>query len=134
GEGKLDLDSRISRWLGDEPWFSKLPNGPDLTLRMLLNHSSGVPNHVDEKGFFLRAMKEADRNIKYDELLTFILGKKPLFPAGKGYKYADTNYILVGLIVEKVTGNSLYDEVSRRLLKPLGLTQTYPANANTSPI
>ena len=134
GEGKLDLDSKISRWLGAEPWFSKLPNSGDITLRMLLNHSSGVPNHVDEKSFFKTAMKEAARDIKYAELLTFILGKPPLFPAGKGYSYTDTNYILIGLIVEKVTGNTLYNEISARLLKPAGLGQTYPSNKNETPI
>ena len=134
GEGKLDLDGKISRWLGGEAWFSKLPNSRDITLRMLLNHSSGVPDHVDEKGFFKTAMREAGRDVRYDELLTFILGKPPLFPAGTGYSYSDTNYILIGLIVEKVTGNSLYNEISTRLLRPQGLGRTYPSNKNEAPI
>ena len=46
GRGDLDLDAPISDWLGDEPWFSHLPNGPDLTLRLLMNHVSGVPDHL----------------------------------------------------------------------------------------
>jgi D-alanyl-D-alanine carboxypeptidase len=134
GEGKLNLDEKISRWLGDKSWFPKLPNSPDITLRMLLNHSSGIPNHVEEKSFFKASLKDAGRDIKYEELLNFILDKRPLFPAGTGYSYADTNYIIVGLIVEKATGNTLYDEVSRRLLKPLELNNTYPTNMNVVPI
>ena len=133
-EGKLDLDTKIEHWLGDRAWFARLPNAKDITLRMLLQHSSGIPNHVEEKSFFKAAVKGVDRDIKYEDLLTFILDKKPLFPAGKGFYYADTNYILVGLIVEKVTGNTLYDEVSQRLLKPLGLSHTYPTNTNATPI
>ena len=133
-EGKLNLDTKIEHWLGQNIWFPKLPNAKDITLRMLLNHSSGIPNHVEEKSFFPAAVKGVNRDIKYEELVTFILGKKPLFPAGKGYYYADTNYILVGLIVEKATGNTLYDEISRRLLKPLGLVHTYPTNTNATPV
>jgi len=133
-EGKLSLDEKISRWLGDRLWFAKLPNGSDITLRMLLNHSSGIPNHVDEKSFFKTTEKEADRDIKYEDLLTFILGKPAPFPAGKGYNYSDTNYILIGLVVEKVTGNTLYDEIGKRFIKPLGLTHTFPSNTRNAPI
>src|ERR1041384_1718585 len=46
-QGKLNLDEKISKWLGNETWFSRLPNSKDITVRMLLNHSSGIPNHVE---------------------------------------------------------------------------------------
>ena len=84
-EGKLDLDTKIEHWLGDRAWFARLPNAKDITLRMLLQHSSGIPNHVEEKSFFKAAVKGVDRDIKYEDLLTFILDKKPLFPAVKGF-------------------------------------------------
>lgn len=126
--GKLNLDEKIERWLGNEKWFAHLPNAKDITLRMLLNHSSGIPNHVEEKNFFNEATKNSETDIKYEDLLVYVLDKKPLFAAGKGYYYADTNYILVGLIVEKVTGKTLYDEITRRFLKPLNLNQTIPSN------
>jgi Beta-lactamase class C and other penicillin binding proteins len=45
-EGKLKLDDKIQTWLSSEPWFNQLPNAKDITLRMLLNHSSGIENHV----------------------------------------------------------------------------------------
>jgi D-alanyl-D-alanine carboxypeptidase len=127
-EGKLDLDEKIERWLGNEKWFAQLPNAKEITLRMLLNHSSGIPNHVDDKNFQKAMFKSSAGNIKYEQLFAYVLNKKPLFAAGKGYNYADTNYILVGMIVEAATGKTLYDEITQRILKPLKLDGTIPSN------
>ena len=127
-EGKLNLDDKIERWLGEEKWFGQLPNAKDITLRMLLNHSSGIQNHVDDSSFIKALFKNSAKDIKYEELIAYVLNKKPLFAAGKGYNYSDTNYILIGLIVEKATGEALYDEISNKILKPLKLDQTIPSN------
>jgi len=132
-EGKLKLDDKIQSWLGTEPWFNQLPNAPDITLRMLLNHSSGIENHAEMSSFEKQALKNSARNIKYDELIAYVLKKKPLFPAGQGYNYGDTNYILVGMIIEKVTGRSLYDLIDERILKPYKLARTIPSNSLTLP-
>lgn len=132
-EGKLELDTKIAKWLAERPWFAKLPNATDITVRMLMNHSTGIPNHVDEKNFLSAAMEDVDRDVPFDYLLTFILGKKPLFPAGQGYSYSDTNYILLGMIEEKLVGRAMYDEVSTRFLKPLKLEHTTPSNKNLDP-
>jgi D-alanyl-D-alanine carboxypeptidase len=103
-QGKLKLDEKISTWLGNESWFSRLPNSKDITVRMLLNHSSGIPNHVELPEFERATYKSASRDVDYAELIGYVLNKKPLFPAGQGHYYADTNYILAGMIVEKVAG------------------------------
>ena len=133
-EGKLKLDDKIQSWLGNEPWFNQLPNASDITLRMLLNHSSGIENHADMSSFEKQAFKNSStRNIKYEELIAYVLKRKPLFPAGQGYNYADTNYILVGMIVEKVTGRSLYDLIDEKILKPFKLERTIPSNSLTLP-
>jgi D-alanyl-D-alanine carboxypeptidase len=132
-DGKLNLDDKIEKSLGSEPWFSKLPNASNITLRMLLNHSSGIENHVDVESFRKQLLKSAARNIRYEELVAFILNKKPLFPAGTGFNYADTNYILVGMIIEKVTGRKLYDLIDERILKPFKLDRTIPSNSLTLP-
>jgi D-alanyl-D-alanine carboxypeptidase len=128
-EGKLKLDDKIQTWLASEPWFNQLPNASDVTLRMLLNHSSGIENHADMSSFEKQALKSSARNIKYDELIAYVLKKKPLFPAGQGYNYADTNYILVGMIIEKVTGRSMYDLIDEKILKPYKLERTIPSNS-----
>ncbi len=132
-EGKLNLDEKIERWLGMESWFARLPNAKGITLRMLLNHSSGIPNHVDNGSFQKAMFKSSGKDIKYEELIAYVLDKKPLFAAGKGFSYADTNYILVGMIVERATGKTLYDEIAQRILKPLKLDDTFPSNKNVLP-
>jgi D-alanyl-D-alanine carboxypeptidase len=128
-QGKLNLDEKISTWLGNESWFSRLPNGRDITVRMLLNHSSGIPNHADMPAFEKALFKSASRDIDYSELIGYVLNKKPLFPPGKGYTYGDTNYILAGMIIEKVSGKTLYGLVDELILKPHKLERTIPSNA-----
>lgn len=132
-EGRLDLDTRIDYWLGKQAWFSRLPNAEDITLRMLMNHTSGIPEHVLNPAFTKALFENPDRVWKPEELLTYILDARPLFPAGKGWSYADTNYILVGIIVEQVTQHSLYSEIDRRLIQPLRLEHTAPSISRVLP-
>lgn len=132
-EGKVNLDDKIDHWFKAEPWFPKLPNSNDITVRMLLNHSSGIPDHADDEKFFKALAANPDRTWKPEDLLAFVPGKKALFPAGKGFSYSDTNYILVGMIIERVAGQTLFDEVRRRFLKPLKLEHTVPQEGRVIP-
>ena len=127
-KGQLNLDDKISRWLGSEPWFPQLPNGNDITLKMLLNQSSGIENHADNSNFQKQWLKSAGRNITRPELISYVLNKKPLFPAGTDYGYSETNYVLAGWIIEKVTGKSLADLITDSFIKPFKLSRTAPAN------
>jgi D-alanyl-D-alanine carboxypeptidase len=129
--GALKLDQKIETWLGREPWFSRLPNARDITLRMLMNHSSGVPEHVLHKDFLKALREQPDKVWKPEELVAYILDAKPLFEAGKGWSYADTNYILVGMIFERVTGKTVYGEIARQILNPLHLNSTSPSDSRT---
>lgn len=133
GEKKIDLDEKISRCLGDEEWFSRLPNGADITVRMLMNHTSGIPEHVLLPEFGKAIAADPDRVWRPDELVAYILGEEPRFAAGKGWSYADTNYIVLGMIIEKVTGNAYYDELKKRILVPLGLDDTVPSDSRKIP-
>ena len=132
-EGALELDEKIERWLGREPWFSRLPNGRDITLRMLMNHTSGITEHVTKPAFTRRILAEPDKIWKPEELVAYSLDLPPLFEAGKGWAYADTNYILVGMVFERATGKTVYGEVTRRLLKPFKLKETSPADSRVLP-
>jgi len=130
-EGKLQLDKNISFWLGSKKWFNKLPNNESITLRQLLTHSSGIPNHVEMDTFRLTYQNKPhtrENPFSPEELIEFVLDQEALFPAGTGWHYSDTGYILVGLIIQEVTGNSYYEEVSRRFLEPRQLSQTSPSN------
>jgi len=133
-EGRIDLDAPISEWFGKEPWFHRLPNADEITLRMLLRHQSGLMDHVHSEKFIVMIREKmrrfgADACLSPLELVSIVFDTKPLFPAGQGYAYSDTNYILAGMIIERVTGNSYYEELTQRFIKPLDLNRTSPANS-----
>ena len=125
-ERKLALDDRVEKYLGDEEWFGRLPNGPDITVRMLMNHTSGLVRYEFQPAFTEELAKQPDKTWKPHELIAYILGSEPPFAAGQGWEYSDTNYIVLGMIIEKVTGQPYFTELRRRLLEPLELAQTVP--------
>ncbi|MGV3618398.1 MAG: serine hydrolase domain-containing protein [Fimbriimonas sp.] len=126
-EGRVDLDRPVARVLGKEAWFGRLPNARTLTLRNLMTHTSGIPEHVQLPAFTDRLKQQPDRVWTPPELLAYVEDVKPLFEAGKGWAYADTNFILAAYAVEKETGLQLYGEIERRFLKPLRLQDTLPS-------
>lgn len=131
-ENILNLDDPISKWLKSESWFTKLPNHDEITIRQLLNHTSGLANHVYEKAFaeaFRRNWQTGENPFTPRNLISYILGKEPRFQPGKGWSYSDTGYIIIGLIIEKTTGNSYYQEVRDRFFTPLKLSKTDPSNS-----
>jgi len=123
-EGKIGLDDRIEKYLGRESWFARLPNAKEITVRQLMNHSSGLMRYEFKEQFTRDLTANPERVWKPAELVAYLLDEKPPFEAGKGWDYSDTNYIVLGMIIEKVTGKKFYDEANRRLLKPLKLTDT----------
>ncbi|HET8783779.1 MAG TPA: serine hydrolase domain-containing protein [Pyrinomonadaceae bacterium] len=125
-EGKIGLDDKIEKHLGREPWFSRLPNAKDITVRELMNHTSGLVRYEFKDQFTKDLTANPDKVWKPAELVAYLLDEKAPFEAGKGWDYSDTNYIVLGMIVEKVTGKKFYDEATRRLLKPLKLSDTIP--------
>jgi len=125
-EGKIGLDDKIEEYLGREPWFSRLPNAKDITVRQLMNHTSGLVRYEFKDQFTKDLTANPDKVWKPAELVAYLLDEKAPFEAGKGWDYSDTNYIVLGMIIEKVTGRKFYDEANRRLLKPLKLTDTIP--------
>ena len=125
-EGKLNLDDKIEKYLGGEQWFPRLPNAKDITVRQLMNHTSGLVRYEFKEQFTKDLTTNPDKVWKPAELVSYLLDEKAPFEAGKGWDYSDTNYIVLGMIIEKVTGRKFYDEANRRLLKPLKLTDTIP--------
>lgn len=125
-EGKLRLDDPVSRWLGKEPWLPRLPNGSSVTVRMLLDHTSGIPDHVIQRAFIKDLLAAPTRVWRPEELLAYILDANPYAPAGSAFHYTDTNYILLGMIIERATGSSYYAELERRMLRPLRLAGIVP--------
>jgi D-alanyl-D-alanine carboxypeptidase len=125
-EGKIRLDDKIEKYLSREPWFSRLPNAKEITVRQLMNHTSGLVRYEFKDEFTKDLTADPQKTWKPAELVSYLLDEKPPFEAGRGWDYSDTNYIVLGMIIEKVTGRKFYDEANRRLLKPLKLNDTIP--------
>ncbi len=128
----LDLDRPISTWLGGKPWFSRLPNSASITLRHLLDHGSGLVDHVNLPEF-ATLVAEGNLNPARETLIALVLDREPLFPAGQGFAYTDTGYLLAGMVFEAVTGRTYYGELRRRFLDPLALTLTTPSDHKRLP-
>lgn len=131
--GSVKLDAKVSDFLGHHPWFTRIPNAPDITIRMLMNHSSGVMRYEFKEAFAIDLAKNPDKEWTPSELLQYILDEKATFPAGTGWEYSDTNYILLGLVIEKVTGKKYEDLLDQWILQPLGLKETAPSNKRVLP-
>lgn len=132
-EGTLSLDDKASKWLGKESWYSRLPNAETITVGSLMNHTAGLVEYFEVKSFQDHFPVDPDRIWKPEELVASLLDSKPLFEVGKGWSYADTNYIVLGMVAEKASGKKLFEEIDRRLLKPLILERTIASDNRMIP-
>ncbi len=110
-------------------WYPGLTRANDITLRDLMNHVSGYPDYYP-LDFVDRRMMAA---VVEDELLRQYAGGKLDFEPGTNYSYSNTGYILLGRVVEKVSGESLGAFLDRRIFKPLGMTRTVYELPQTDP-
>jgi len=127
-EGKLDLDARVAEQLAAEH-LADLPGADAWTVRHLLRHESGLPRYVFRPQFWSDLEANPHRSWTPGEQLAYVRGMPPVHAPGKGWAYSDTNYIVLGLLLEQTTGTSVYDEVAQRFLQPLELDQTEPAKS-----
>ncbi|MDX2238700.1 MAG: serine hydrolase domain-containing protein [Hyphomonadaceae bacterium] len=132
--GAIALDQPVSTWLGARDWFRRIANADALTLRLLLSHASGLPDHMGTPALAqaLAALFDAegpDAWLTPEQALRFILDAPALHAPGAGFAYSDTNYVLAGLAIEAATGETLYDLAMRLVLAPLDLRATEPAIA-----
>ncbi|USL16574.1 MULTISPECIES: serine hydrolase [Bacillus cereus group] len=130
GENRLNLDDSIEKWL---PGVIQ-GNGYDakqITVRQMLNHTSGIAEYSKSK--------EADftnpkRIYTAEELVKIGLSAPPDFAPGTGWSYSNTGYVLLGMLIEKVTGNSYAEEIENRIIEPLELSNTFlPGNSSVIP-
>ena len=123
GEGRLSLDDTVGRRLP-----GVVPNGGEITIRQLLNHTSGLAD-FESNPRYLKPYLTGNFGHYWSprQLVKIGVAHKPLFNPGKGWSYSNTNYVVAQLIVEKLTGKPLGIEMKRRIFQPLGLDQTsYP--------
>ncbi|MGH1280558.1 serine hydrolase domain-containing protein [Bacillus basilensis] len=131
GENRLNLDDSIEKWL---PGVIQ-GNGYDakqITVRQILNHTSGIADYVRSKEADL--LTNTKKSFTAEELVKIGLSLPPDFAPGKGWLYSNTGYVLLGILIEKVTGNSYSEEIENRIIEPLELSNTFlPGNSSVIP-
>ncbi|MEU8772326.1 serine hydrolase domain-containing protein [Streptomyces sp. NPDC048606] len=123
GEGKIALDSPVETYLPNLLRGDGI-DGRAITVRQLLQHTSGLPNYTDH---LREAVFGEKRHTYYQprELVDIALAHKALFAPGTSWAYNNTNYVLAGLIIEKVTGRPLAEQITQRVIERIGLRNTY---------
>lgn len=115
--GRLSLDKTIADYLPD--LVGRIENADRITLRLMIQHRSGIPNFTDAPGFWGNPTKS------YEESLALISGKPANFEPGEDYEYCNTNYLLINKIMDDVLGYSNFQFIQEEVLTPLQLSNTF---------
>ncbi|MEU8578779.1 serine hydrolase domain-containing protein [Streptomyces asoensis] len=127
-EHRLALTDPVGKWLPGQ-----VRNGGAITLRMLLNHTSGLFDYTEDPAL-VPALTGWDTHVWTSrEILSLVSGHPALFEPGAEWSYSNTNYIAIGAVLEKATGKSLAALVRDRIAEPLGLRHTFYATGSAWP-
>ena len=127
-EGEVSLDDPISDYV------EGVPSGDKITLRQLASMTSGLPDYSQSKEFQKKFSEDFARQWTTKQLLDYAFAMKPAFAPGDGYLYSNTNTVLLGEVVEKVTEQPLEELYATRIWEPLGMTSSsYPDSADLPP-
>ena len=113
-QGKLSLEDPLSKWLPEYPHVNS-----DITIRQLLNHSSGIYMFWSNKKIWADLEKDKSKIYTAEEVLTYI--KEPYFEPGEGFRYSNTNYLLMAMIITKATNSTLSSELKKHFWQPLNI-------------
>ncbi|MFC1403548.1 MULTISPECIES: serine hydrolase [Streptacidiphilus] len=127
-EHRVRLTDPVARWLP-----GLVPGGQAITVRMLLDHTSGLFNYVNDPDVLKAFTGQDTRTWTPRQLVAAAVRHDPLFAPGTRYSYSNTNYILLGMLVEKASGRSLADLVQERIARPLHLKDTYLTTGSWQP-
>ncbi|MBP0448598.1 beta-lactamase family protein [Kitasatospora sp. RG8] len=135
GEGRIRLDAPVETYLP-----GVVPNGAGISVRQLLNHTSGLFNYndlpeyvpVDQAGLAEWVRVGRWRTFSAPAIVADATSHAPYFAPGRDFHYSNTNYLLAGMLIERTTGRSWNEEVERRIIRPLGLRDT--SMPTTSPL
>jgi D-alanyl-D-alanine carboxypeptidase len=114
-EGKLGLDDPVVKYL------PQVPNGANITIRELLNMTSGLFNYSNDEGFQQALVADPGKVWDPKELVSIAFRHQPYFAPGQGLHYTNTNYILLGMLIEQITGMPVEKAFQQRIFTPLGM-------------
>ncbi|WP_242243263.1 serine hydrolase [Bacillus cereus group sp. BfR-BA-01309] len=130
GENRLNLDDSIEKWLPGVIRGNGY-DGKQITIRQVLNHTSGIADYIQSTDFDIMDTK---KSYTAEEFVKMGISLPPDFAPGKGWSYSNTGYVLLGILIEKVTGNSYSEEIEDRIIEPLELSNTFlPGNSSVIP-
>jgi D-alanyl-D-alanine carboxypeptidase len=137
GEGRLSLDDAVECWLPGVV-AGNGNNGAAITVRQLLQHTSGLYDYTNDLlaqiGSVADYQKFRFASYTPQQLVAMAMTHHPDFAPGQGWNYSNTNYVLIGMIIKKVTGQDWSTEVTDRIIRPLGLRHTFaPGDRTTLP-
>ncbi|MBZ0244234.1 MAG: beta-lactamase family protein, partial [Bacteroidales bacterium] len=115
--GKLSLDKSLAAYLPELK--GRIEHADRITLRMMVQHKSGIPNYTDSFNYWAHPKENND------EKLALILDLPANFEPGEAYQYSNTNYLLLVKIMHKVLGYNSFQYIRQEILKPLELNQTF---------
>lgn len=118
-DGKVGLDDRISKYFPEAP-----PAWRDITVRHLLAHTSGIPDYGAEENTMAKGVIDFRKDYTEDELVRTFAALPLDFPPGSKWRYSNTGYVLLGVLIHRVTGQFYGDVLQERIFKPLGMTAT----------
>ncbi|MDF3288082.1 serine hydrolase domain-containing protein [Streptomyces silvisoli] len=127
-EHRIELTDPVDKWLP-----GLVPNGHAITLGMLLNHTSGLFNHSNDPAVLKTFTGQDTRQWTPQELVAAAVEHGPLFAPGARFSYSNTNYVTLGLVAEKATGQRLADLIQQRIVKRLHLEHTYLSSGVIQP-
>ncbi len=115
--GRLSLDKTLAEYLPE--LVGKIENAETITLRLMIQHRSGIPNFTDSPNFWAKPTET------FEESLALIEGKPANFKPGKKYEYCNTNYLLINKIMDDVLGYPNFQFIQEEILNPLNLKNTF---------
>lgn len=125
-QGRLSLDDTLADYLPE--LVGRIEYAEQITLRMMLQHRSGIPNYVDHPEWnWFETLPDLNA------YLEFALDEPADFEPGSQYRYSNTNYLLIGMILDKVLGYSHQQYINSEILEPLGVTHTYGLLSQVDP-
>ncbi|WP_421824412.1 serine hydrolase domain-containing protein [Flagellimonas oceanensis] len=116
-DGRLSLDKTVADYLPE--LVGRIENVEEITLRLLIQHRSGIPNFTDAPNFWAAPTQS------FEESLALVLDKPANFEPGKDYEYCNTNYLLINKIMDDALGYDNFQFIQEKILKPMNLNHTY---------
>ena len=122
-EGLLSIDDPVNKWI-DRSITDQISNANECRIKDLLSHTSGIPDYYTF-GFEMDRFSRENNGWYQEDVLEFVYGKKAYFDVGEYYSYSNTNFLLLGMILEKVSGKTLKEVYEEKIFHPLELQSAY---------